>query len=62
MMITLTYLNSPFLPQIALSTPPDDGMSDGSSHDAFEHKKVAFSTGTTKGRNLLNSEVTRTIK
>ena len=36
---------------------PDDGMGDGSSHDAFEPKEVAFSTRTTKGRDLLNSEV-----
>ena len=63
MMITFTYLNSPLLPQIALSLDsPDDGMDDGSSHDAFEPKGGAFSTGAAKGRNLLKSEVTRTTK
>ena len=41
---------------------PDDGMGNGSSHDALEPKEVAFSTEATKGRNLLKSEVTRTIK
>ena len=31
---------------------PDDAMDDGSSHDAFEPKGGAFSTGATQGRNL----------
>ena len=57
MMITLTHRTLIVSASDCSLDSPDDGMGDGSSHDAFEPKEVAFSTRTTKGRDLLNSEV-----
>jgi len=40
---------------------PDDGMDDGSSHDAFEPKRGTFSTRATQREKTLKNEVTISI-
>ena len=61
MMITLTHRTLTVSASDCSLDSPDDGMGDGSSHDAFEPKGGAFSTGGAKGNLLYEVKVGNSV-